>query len=208
MKLEDFLIIGIPTPDERTDIYSYDIICNVANHMKKLKLLSSSNKFGVLNARNDITRNINKTLDSLGIEHSNIIRMLWLDSDIRIISRAEDIAKEFEFADKMHLNLVAEYNALWSENKIVSTIEKPLENGLYQTLSQEEIEKYKKEAYLPKGYVAGLGFYYGDFDLNYKFEFGKYGEDINFYRYMYENYPDFNLTLSNIEVKHIKQVLI
>ncbi len=206
--ISDFLVICIPTPDEKTDIYSMDTVYTVADIMKKSKIIVSSNKFGVLNARNVIVEKLKNTMNELKIEHSDIVRLLWLDSDIRIITKAEDVAKELMFADRMHLNIVANYHALWTENKIVSTIEKPIDDGVYQTLSQEELDKFKKEPYLPRGYVAGLGFYYGDFDINYKFELNKYGEDVNFYRYMYDKYPDYKLTLSNIELKHIKLVPI
>ena len=204
----DFLIIGIPSLDTRIDIYTMNTIADIAVSMRKGKMLASSDKMGIFHARNVIRDKIKSSLDAMGVEHGDVIRMLWLDTDIRVFSHSDEIAAEFAMADEKHYNLVGDYHALWTDQKIVSTFAKPNEKGHYTTLVDDELSDYRNYEPLPAGYIGGLGFYYGDFDLRHEFSMLNFGEDINFYRYMYEHYPDFRLRISKAKLGHIKQMII
>lgn len=205
---ENFFIVGIPSLDTRIDIYTMNTIADVAVSMRKNKILASSDKMGIFHARNVIKDKIKSALDSMGIEHGDVIRMLWLDTDIRVLSNSSEIAEEFMLADKNHWNLVGDYHALWTNQQIVSTFAKPNDKGHYTTLVDEELKNYRDYEPLPKGYIGGLGFYYGDFDLRHEFSMLNFGEDINFYRYMYEHYPGYELRISKTRLAHIKQMMI
>lgn len=205
---DDFFIIGIPSIDTRIDLYAMNTIGDVPYAMHKSKILASSDKIGIFETRNIIKNKIAEALDKIGVEHGDVIRMLWLDSDIKIYTASDKVAAEFVEADKNHWNMIGEYHALWTNQQIVSTLCRPNDTGSYTTLVSDELKKYENYEPLPRGYVGGLGFYYGDFDLRYNFNMHDFGEDVNFFKYMYNTYPDYKLTKSKVALGHIKQMII
>ena len=207
-KAEEFFIFAIPSPNSNADFYTLGVLHDVNLYMGKGKAAISTDKFGVLAARTHILELLKDRMDKLGIEYGEYVRMLWVDSDIRINTPANELAERFKKADELGLNLIADYITPWQNGGFAHTISKPNDKGKYTTLTDEELNSFSDMQELPKGYVGGLGFYYGLVPIDYKFHNEEFGEDITFYRDMYARLPDYRLALAKIDIKHKKEVLL
>ena len=82
-----------------------------------------------------------------------------------------------------------------------------LKNVIYHSAEHEANDSYtneevdKMENYAPVEY-SGLGFYYGDLPLNYKFHSDDMGEDFYFFK---ENHLELRLA-KNIKLLHVKSI--
>jgi len=207
-KAEEFFIFAVPSVNSNADFYTLGILHDVNLYMGKGKAAVSSDKFGVLAARTHILEILKDKMNKLEIEYGEYIKMLWVDSDIRVNTPANVLAEKFKKADEQGLNLIADYINPWDNGGFAHTLSKPNENGKYTTLSDDEFKSLEDMQVLPKGWVGGLGFYYGLVPIDYKFHNEKFGEDITFFRDMYDRLPDYKLGLAKIDIKHKKELLI
>jgi len=207
-KAEEFFIFAIPSPNSSADFYTLGVLHDVNLYMGKGKAAISTDKFGVLAARTHILELLKDRMDKLGIEYDEYVRMLWVDSDIRVNTPANELAERFKKADELGLNLIADYITPWQNGGFAHTISKLNDRGTYTTLTDEELNAFKDMQELPMGYVGGLGFYYGLVPIDYKFHNEEFGEDITFFRDMYIRLPNYSLNLAKIDIKHKKEVLL
>ncbi len=217
-KAEDFFIFAIPTLNSMVDFYSVGVLHDIHAYMQKSKIAISSDKFGVLQARSHILEMIKENFDKYGIEYGEYIRMLWVDSDIRINETAQTLAEKFKIADEKGLNLIANYKNTWTNGGFINVLSKTNDKGTYTTLTDDELNSLQDMQELPQGWVGGLGFYYGLVPIDYRFHFERYdkgdgkvhefGEDIAFFRDMYRRSPDYRLTYLKINLAHKKEVFI
>lgn len=124
------------------------------------------------------------------------IRGFLIDDDILLKSdQQQNLKVAIETADKFHWNFVAPYRVADGWTSIAK------ENGML--LSVEEV---RIKAPFDRIDNAGLGFYYGDLPLTYKFhEDGVFGgEDLNFF---HEN-PQLEPRIVDLNLKHLKQIPI
>lgn len=192
MKAQDLFIYGTPTLSRSWDMDASELIIDTFYRLKDLGLRKGrmhglSTKHGIDRARNDILRVIREGLDSEGIEHGNVIRMLWYDVDVLPVNTDPDkLAEMIRTADENHWNLLGHYWQ-WDQDKHTasSTFNKTFvgEDGehYYNLWSPQELAALKPYQELPDT-VGGLGFYYGDMPLDWHFQFhGEDGEDTRFF---------------------------
>lgn len=120
------------------------------------------------------------------------IRGLIVEDDIYFCN-PDKCAEAILKADEMNWNFLAPYKQPGGEWVVAD------DNGCY---NNERFSNLKDWDVVPMG---GLGFYYGDINLDYKFtENSKYqGHDLNFY---YDN--KIELRIVDLGLKHIKTVMV
>lgn len=182
------LLIGIPTRDEYMIGRTIGDISAAAILMKRLPLFL----YGVgtnLCAGRDLILKLAK--ENAGADSC---RMLWLDSDIWIRTPAADIAKYLQEADDKNYNIIAPYRRLDQDSSVNSPDGKPFKWDELGKLEQHQ-----------KVLSAGMGFYYGDTPLNYKFYMsGDVSEDHNFFA---DNKLEPRID-KRIELYHSKRIFI
>jgi hypothetical protein len=129
-----------------------------------------------------------------------------IDYDIKFpASHLQKLVDAMKKADERHLNIVSPY---FIPLKDVTDPWTPVKQGIVSYLHRDGTPFTKKEMLDLKDWkrieVAGLGFYYGDIDPNYKFremsgESG--GEDINFF--LDNKIPVYHVDLA---ISHLKTV--
>ena len=139
------------------------------------------------------------------------LRLFWLDDDV-LVPNSEDLANFLYNAENLHYNLVAPYRTIqptcivhgvenWSEGKCTCTFSychKPDEPSMY---TREEVSKLKPFAQIE---FAGLGCYFGEMPLNYKFRLtpeGEQTEDLNFF----VDHPEIVIRHYPLKLRHLKE---
>jgi hypothetical protein len=135
-------------------------------------------------------------------KNPHVIRGFWIDSDIRILNPLE-VVEAVKWADENRKNIVGNYfHAGFGGNRLHlgTTVYSGYDSGTEITI--EDIssgDKYQKVK------AAGLGFYYGDINLDYQFhESRQGGDDFNWYK-------DQNLEVylaRDINLKHRQTIYI
>lgn len=185
MKKEDFFFIIVPTASGKADIQTLWQLSTIPVFLnKKLFPITVYNK-GIPESRTTAFSTTKDTLDRMGVKHGGKIRALLWDDDL-ILPRNIDLSTiidAFKKADENNWNLVANYRVGNSSSKdcIANVMMKRQKNDQYRFYSDEELAKLKTFDPLPDT-VSGLGFYYGEINLNYQFHYDDRPEDINFFR--------------------------
>lgn len=185
MVKEDFFFIIMPTAGGKADIetlWKWSTIPVFLN--KRLFPVTVYNK-GISASRTGGFNAAKNALDKMGVKHGGKIRALLLDDDI-ILPRNLDlniIVDAFKKADENNWNLIANYRVQHTatENGMVNVMMKRRKNDQYSFYSDDDLAKLKTFDELPDT-VSGLGFYYGEINLDYQFHYDDRPEDINFFR--------------------------
>lgn len=185
MVKEDFFFIIMPTAGGKADIetlWKWSTIPVFLN--KRLFPVTVYNK-GISASRTAAFNTAKNTLDKMGVKHGGKIRALLLDDDI-ILPRNLDlniIVNAFKKADENNWNLIANYRVQHTatESGMVNVMMKRRKDDQYSFYSDEDLVKLKTFDELPDT-VSGLGFYYGEINLDYQFHYDDRPEDINFFR--------------------------
>lgn len=159
---------------------------NVLWQMKRSPVYAQFQSHGYAFVRAGVFRDLYKTYNK------DIIRGFMIDDDILLkAAQQQHLAIAIETADRFGWNFVAPYRTRDGYCAIAK------KNGDLMTV--EEVRNLKPFDRVPN---AGLGFYYGDLPLTYKFhEDGMFGgEDLNFF---YEN-PDLEIRCVDLGLKHLK----
>ena len=121
----------------------------------------------------------------MGVKHGGKIRALLLDDDIILPTNLDlrVIVDAFKKADENNWNLIANYRVQHTatENGMVNVMMKKRKDDQYSFYSNSDLAKLKTFDELPDT-VSGLGFYYGEINLDYQFHYDDRPEDINFFR--------------------------
>ena len=165
MPKEQFYI-GIPTRNLSANIPSIVKVMFASFLMDKMPSVTVSDSSTVCMARSSICHEI-----KIKATNKNVERVLWLDSDIFIDNTPEELATVFMEADKQHKNIVGFYNLADKRGSMTAFDDTNIDFAKFRELEQFTSVKF-----------AGLGFYYGDTPLNYRFhESYNAGEDFNFF---------------------------
>lgn len=159
---------------------------NVIWTMKRSPVYVQFQAHGYAFVRSQLFRDI---MDHYG---KPVLRGIMIDDDILLKSEHQnDLRLAIETADRFHWNFVAPYRVRDGFTSIAR------ENG--SLLTPEEV---RIKAPFDRVDNAGMGFYYGDIPLTYKFhESGVFGgEDLNFF---HEN-PDLQIRMVDLQLKHLK----
>ena len=185
MVKEDFFFIIIPTAGGKADIetlWKWSTIPVFLN--KRLFPITVYNK-GISASRTAAFNTAKNTLDKMGVKHGGKIRALLLDDDIILPTNLDlrVIVDAFKKADENNWNLIANYRVQHTatENGMVNVMMKRKKNDQYSFYSDSDLAKLKTFDELPDT-VSGLGFYYGEINLDYQFHYDDRPEDINFFR--------------------------
>lgn len=122
----------------------------------------------------------------------DVVRGFMIDDDVLLRSEMQDSLRlAMETADKFNWNFVSPYRIRDGFTSIAK------KDG--ELLSVDEVRRLRPFDRVANG---GLGFYYGDLPLGYKFhESGVFGgEDLNFF---YEN-PQLDVRCVDLQLKHLK----
>lgn len=168
----ELLPVLIPTPNGNMPIKTMMSLFQTAYLLKRaIEPFSEAGNLGIPAARTHLFKKTREFYDN-----QNVIRGLMIDSDI-VFDRPDILAEYIEIADKNNWNLVGNYMHR-NTNKLENTVYYRDEN---QAFLPYTIEQYKELDDLSVIESAGLGFYYGDLPLNYKFHSSFNGEDVNFF---------------------------
>jgi hypothetical protein len=185
MVKEDFFFIIIPTGAGKADIetlWKWSTIPVFLN--KRLFPITVYNK-GISASRTAAFNTAKNTLDKMGVKHGGKIRALLLDDDIILPTNLDlrVIVDAFKKADENNWNLIANYRVQHTatENGMVNVMMKRKKDDQYSFYSDSDLAKLKTFDELPDT-VSGLGFYYGEINLDYQFHYDDRPEDINFFR--------------------------
>lgn len=202
---DDFFIMLCASRDGSIEFDTANCLGDVARFLDRPKIAACSDKTGISAARTHLLQKLSDVLKRNDIAHNGTVKALWVDDDIKVISRAQDIANDIALADKNGWDLIANYRGVWQDQKYINTLAKPQEGrDSYEFYSDSELLSLHNMDELAWGTVGGLGFAYFRIDLDYAFSFGKYGEDINMWRHLYED-PDFRLRYWAVSLKHGKK---
>jgi hypothetical protein len=185
MVKEDFFFIIVPTAGGKADIQTLWKLSTIPVFLnKRLFPITVYNK-GIAASRSAAFNIAKNNLDKMGVKHGGKIRALLWDDDL-ILPHNIDlgiIVDAFKKADENNWNLIANYRVEHSasENGTVNVMMKRKENDQYRFYTDEELSKLKTFDPLPDT-VSGLGFYYGEINLDYQFHYDDRPEDINFFR--------------------------
>lgn len=126
------------------------------------------------------------------------LRGVMLDDDIWL-DDAEALKAAMDTADEHGWNIVIPYMLADRSFSILS----PVEDGLVHKMTEAEVADL--DEYQPI-WAAGLGFYYGDIPLDYRFHEGSpyVGEDVNFF---VEN-PELQVRVAPLRAMHKKEFLV
>ncbi|MEM3225729.1 MAG: hypothetical protein QXS44_01570 [Saccharolobus sp.] len=164
--------ILIPSPDGKMDISTIINLYDIAYGLDVKPLFLQASVSGLLYARNslfDILKNYYKKITG---EDKKIVRGLMIDSDIVIPSSScVKITEAIKEANLNRYSFVIPYNNLMGTSIFIKE-----DNKLKNVVDPKELKT------IDKCYASGLGFYYGDLPLDYRFNFNNnQGEDINFF---------------------------
>jgi hypothetical protein len=185
MVKEDFFFIIVPTAAGKADIETIFKLSTIPVFLnKRLFPIISYNK-GISASRTNAFNLARNNLDKMGVKHGGKIRALLWDDDL-LLPRNLDlriIVDTFKKADENNWNLIANYRVQHTatENGMVNVMMKRKKDDQYSFYSDEELVKLKTFDELPDT-VSGLGFYYGEINLDYQFHYDDRPEDINFFR--------------------------
>ncbi len=209
-----------PNKNSFMDVTTVITVSRAAQLMKKNLLFLTDEKFGVLNSRTSLYQVLKENLKIITGQDVNECRALMLDSDMMIKSSAEELAAWFTEADKNKWNLIGNYRTIINRDlekgiTVTNMILRPNKNlyeeeygrkyYYYENYTDKEIAELKFGDSLGDS-VAGLGFYYGDCPLDYKFYFDLYGEDFNFFRDMQVKGKEFRFI--PVKNRHTKSVIL
>jgi hypothetical protein len=161
-------------------------LSTVAFNLKRIPVYFEVTGAGYAWVRSDLF-NYAKT----GLQRDRV-RGILIDDDI-LVNDGIKLTQAIQKADENNWNFVSPYKCLGGIYSIAS-VEK------FHMLSEEEIQELKDWDVVEN---SGLGFYYGDIPLTYKFsENGKFqgGEDLNFF---HDN--NLQIRIVGMKLKHIKQ---
>lgn len=161
---------------------------NVLWQMKRSPVYCQFQSHGYAFVRAGVFRDLKSSYEK------DVIRGIMIDDDILLKSdQQKNLQSAIETADKFHWNFVSPYRVRDGFTSIAR------ENGDLMTV--EEVRNLRPFDRIAN---AGLGFYYGDMPLSYKFhEEGVFGgEDLNFF---HEN-PTLEPRCVDLSLKHLKVV--
>ena len=185
MVKEDFFFIIVPTAGGKADIETLWKLSTIPVFLdKRLFPITVYNK-GISASRTagfNIAKNM---LDKMGVKHGGKIRALLWDDDLLLPKNLDlkFIIDAFKKADENNWNLIANYRVqhTTTENGLTNVMMKRQKNDQYRFYTDEELCNLKTFDELPDT-VSGLGFYYGEINLDYQFHYDDRPEDINFFR--------------------------
>lgn len=186
--LKEIVPILIPSPDNKMDISTIINLYDICYGLNKKPMFIQSSISGLVFARQEMFRLLKN------ITKKDRIRGLMIDSDIIIPSKiTKAIVEKIYESDKEQYNFVIPYLTSVGLSIYVKKEDK---------IEIMDIDSFKVAE---KCYTSGLGFYYGDLPLDYKFNYcnGK-GEDINFF---IENRIEPNI-MHGAEILHNKTMKI
>jgi hypothetical protein len=203
-KASDFFIILITNRSHKMFINTAFVLAAVKDDLDKLLLVSTSDAPTFEGGRNGCVENLKRSLDNNGIEHGDVVRGLWIDDDILIDEPIGRVSAAIRKADETGANIVANYRIPWRDDTIVNALGISNEKGdLGHFATMDELKNLKDFDKLPMGSHCGLGFYYGDIPLDYRFHFDVMAEDVNFFR---DN--KIRLSYCDLKLRHNKSVLL
>jgi hypothetical protein len=206
VKVEDFFIILLPSKSDKMFIATAFTLACLPDELGKLPLVAKSGAPTYDGARNGCVQKLKEVLEKHNIGHGPVVRALWMDDDMLIDEPLGRVVEAIKKAEELHANIVANYKIIWTGQKIINAL------GLASTIdgkgdayfaTDEQLEKLKNFEKLPPGSHCGLGFYYGDLPLDYKFHYDTKAEDVHFFQ---EN--KIELTYVDLLLRHDKHVLI
>lgn len=177
-----------PTRDEQGAVArSVAVLWNVIFATQRLPCYVHASCFGYDRVRTNSFEEARKYVDS------DNVRGFLIDDDI-LLTNEDALFDAVKIADQNKWNIVAPYRTKGGHICVC------YETGTMMTV--EQFAKLEPYAEIP---MAGLGFYYGDIPLKYKFHAdGKpfAGEDLNFF---YDN-PQLKPRVAPIPNKHLKVI--
>ena len=179
--------ILIPSTDAKMDISTLINLYDISFGLEKKPMFVQSQVTALLFARTEIFRILKN------MSNKDTMRGLMIDSDILIpINEVKKITEEIKKADIENYNFVIPYPSS-SGSSVYS-----FADGKYKQI--DDIGDMRR---METCDASGLGFYYGDLPLSYKFRSDNdIGEDINFF---VDNKIKPKI-VSNIEILHYKRV--
>jgi hypothetical protein len=185
-KSSDFFILLIPTGSGNGDINTMFRLSILHDLLGKWFFPSTATNRGIPAARTNVVEKLKKTLDERGIKHNGTIRGMFFDDDI-IIDPEYDMGKladAIKKADENGWNLVANYHVEYTKEIPTTPVMMHTQEGtdLFKFYTQAEVDALKDFDELHNT-TSGLGFYYGDIPLDYKFWYAdQKAEDGNFFK--------------------------
>ena len=177
-----------PTRDEQGAVArSVAVLWNVIFATQRLPCYVHASCFGYDRVRTSSFEEARKYVDS------DVVRGFLIDDDILLTSE-DALFDAVKIADQNKWNIVAPYRT--KHGKVCVC---------YETGEMMTVEQFAKLGPYAEISMAGLGFYYGDIPLSYKFHAdGKpfAGEDLNFF---YDN-PQLKPRVAPIPNKHLKVI--
>jgi hypothetical protein len=193
------LVVFFPSHDTRIIMSTLFTVVNIAHYLERPLLPYTNKGLGQAVAINGMVLTFKRETGRTGIQ-----RALWIEDDIILdMGQAGDLARMIKHADENSYNIVAPYstgiNGDTGEKNFVY-YKFPEGNEIGRPFTLEETRALKPYDLIHG--VAGLGFYYGDVNLDYVFHEGDYnGKD----RFGLPSYAgiDWNYFLDNkIELRH------
>lgn len=184
MKIDDFFFLLIATGSGNGDIITNMQLAQLPNLMGKQLMPIISYGKGIPASRTALLKNLKNFLDENKIEHKGKARVLMWDDDL-IMDRKYDLkelAETFIKADKEGWNLIGNYKVFNEQapggvTNVMMHTNGDMAKCFY---TQEEIDKLKTFDVL-KDTACGLGFYYGEVDLDYEYHYDHVPEDVGFF---------------------------
>lgn len=204
-QLEEFFFLLVPTAGGKGDIQTLWRLAALPNMMGKRFFPLTVSGRGCTDARTVALEDLKIQLDRMGVIHKGKIRGMFWDDDliIRPTYNVRTLAESIVEADKHAWNLVGNYRTLQDGDTVIANVLMHHKYGAATvSYTDEEIASLKNLDPLPDT-VSGLGFYYGDISLDYKFHWDSIPEDLNFF---IDN--KLALRFSDVQLLHEKKTLI
>jgi hypothetical protein len=202
----NFFFLLIPTLDGEAHAQTLSMLDQLPRIFDKQPFTSFATDRGIPAARTSLVDCLRISLDKLGVKHNGVARALCWDSDIVIPPEYEigTLADAIKKADGNGWNLVGNYKVrLSKKHPWTNVLMHKAEFGQKRFYTDEEIAALKDFEPLPDT-VSGLGFYYGDVWLDYKYHYDQaHPEDVGFFE---DN--EVPLRFLNIPLFHKKSYLV
>lgn len=191
LNVEDFIPVIVNSLDGKSMTISIESVFEAINALGKRPFIVVITSTGLIEARN---RGFEKLKEVFKVDK---MRGILLDSDVLIYPESflyEEMKKSMEENYGITSGYVSTYNLVNVVNP--------------ETDRLMSIEEYAKIPDMTEIKKSGLGFYFGEFPLNYHFQCTKEaGEDIAFFNYVSENIHPIKLA-KKIHLGHMKYLAL
>jgi len=206
INIEELFILIVPTSSGKAEINTLWRLAMLPQLLGRHFFPVTVTGKGVTQARTHVLEQLKHKLDQGKIEHNGKVRALWWDDDLIIDPQYDlrKLANTIAESDQRGINLIGNYRIQCETNsRDMQNVLMHLTPGKKtRCYTDQEIAGLKNLDPLPDT-VSGMGFYYGNVFLDYKFHYDEIAEDVNFF-------IDQNLELhySDVQLWHEKKVLI